>query len=72
MPGAMVGETLRAILLDQFERSRAGDRFFYTRDLSKDELAEVGVTRLSDIIRRNTGVRNIQNDVFFVRGRGKN
>ena len=72
MAGAMVGETLRAILLDQFERSRAGDRFFYTRDLSKDELAEVSVTRLSDIIRRNTGVRNIQNDIFFVRGRGKN
>ena len=72
LPGMIVGETLYAILVDQFERSRAGDRFFYTRDLSGEELARVRMTRLSDIIKRNTTIRNIQNDVFFVRGRGRN
>jgi peroxidase len=72
LPGAIVGETLRAILIDQFERSRAGDRFFYTHDLSGEELARVRTTRLSDIIKRNTAIGDIQNDVFFVPGRGRN
>ncbi len=71
LPGMIVGETLRAILVDQFERSRAGDRFFYTRDLSREELARVRTTRLSDIVRRNTSIGDIQDDVFFVRGRGR-
>jgi peroxidase len=70
-PGRIVGETLRAILVDQFERSRTGDRFFYTRDLSKEELHQLSATRLSDIIRRNTTIRDIQRNVFFVRGRGR-
>jgi peroxidase len=72
LPGMIVGETLRAILIDQFERSRAGDRFFYTRSLSGEELARVRTTRLSDIIRRNTSIRDLQNDVFFVPRRGRN
>jgi peroxidase len=72
LPGMIVGETLRAILVDQFERSRRGDRFFYTRDLSPKELLQVRATRLSDIIKRNTTIRDIQRDVFFVRGRGGN
>jgi hypothetical protein len=71
LPGAIVGETLRAILADQFERSRAGDRFFYTRDLAGAELAQVRTTPLSDIIKRNTTIREIQQNVFFVPGRGR-
>ena len=67
LPGMIVGETLRAILVDQFVRSRAGDRFFYTRYLSGDDLDRVRATRLSDIIKRNTTIRDIQPDVFFVR-----
>ena len=70
MPGMIVGETLRAILVDQFVRSRAGDRFFYTRYLSGAELDQVRNTRLSDIIKRNTGVTDIQDNVFFVRSVG--
>jgi len=72
VPGMIVGETLRAILVDQFGRSRRGDRFFYTRDLSREELLQLKATRLSDIIKRNTTIREIQRDVFFVRGRGRN
>jgi peroxidase len=72
VPGVVVGETLRAILADQFDRSRRGDRFFYTRELSKKELSELRATRLSDIIKRNTTIRDIQQNVFCVRGRGRN
>ncbi|MGR8941662.1 MAG: peroxidase family protein, partial [Gammaproteobacteria bacterium] len=64
--GAMVGETLRTVLVDQFARLRDGDPFFYTRDLKGNELAEVGSTRLADIILRNTTIRNIQDNVFQV------
>jgi peroxidase len=71
VPGGIVGETLRAALVDQFQRTRAGDRFWYERTLAGAELARVRSTRLSDIIRRNTGIQNIQNDVFFVPQRGK-
>ena len=72
LPGMIVGETLRAILIDQFVRSRAGDRFFYTGYLSADELERVRTTRLSDIIKRNTRIRNIQDNVFFVSGSAPN
>jgi hypothetical protein len=72
LPGMIVGETLRAILVDQFERSRDGDRFFYTHIMSGEELAGIRATRLSDIIKRNTGIQNIQESVFFVVGRSNN
>jgi hypothetical protein len=67
-PGMIVGETLRAILVDQFVRSRAGDRMFYTRFLSGAELDQVRKTRLSDVVKRNTTITGIQDNVFFVRG----
>jgi len=70
LPGAVLGETITAILADQFARLRDGDRFFYTRDLSGNDLARVRATRLSTIIERNTGVRGLQKDIFHVRGRG--
>jgi hypothetical protein len=67
LPGAMVGETLRAILVDQFRRLRDGDRFWYERILSGPELDAVRASRLSDVIRRNTAIRGeIQDDAFRV------
>lgn len=58
VPGAMVGETFRTIIADQFRRLRDGDRFWFENDpcfLSNPELlAEVRSTTLADIIRRNT------------------
>ena len=69
MPGTMVGETFLAILVDQFTRLRDGDRFWYRNDpffLDDPELLQVlESTLLSDVIRRNTLIRDdIADDVF--------
>lgn len=66
--GSAVGETLHRVLKDQFTRLRDGDRFFYLNDPDIARLApDLGQTRLADIIKRNTGVVNIQDDVFLAR-----
>ena len=66
MKGSMIGETLRTVLVDQFTRLRDGDPFFYTRYLRESDLEQVKKTRLSDIIKRNTVIHSIQDNVFQV------
>ncbi|HEX2685623.1 MAG TPA: peroxidase family protein [Kofleriaceae bacterium] len=66
--GYNLGETLLAVFTDQFRRVRAGDRFWYERTLNEDDLERVRKTRLSDIIKRNTTIDQIQKNVFFVPG----
>lgn len=66
--GFDVGSTLLAVYMNQFRRSRAGDRFWWERTLTGDDLDRVRHTRLSDIIKRNTTITNIQSNVFFVPG----
>lgn len=68
MPGAMMGETVGTILKDQFQRLRDGDRFYMHNDpaMSQQEILEIEATRLSDIIRRNSNVKNIQLNVFMM------
>ncbi|TWU28481.1 peroxidase [Bythopirellula polymerisocia] len=65
--GCQVGELIAAGLVEQFTRARDGDRFWYTRDeeLSGD-LAWLSSLRLSDIIRLNSGITNLQDHVFFM------
>ena len=53
---AMVGETFKTILTDQFQRLRSGDSHWYESTLSKAELRQVKSTTLSDVIERNTNV----------------
>lgn len=66
-PGALVGETLKRALADQFGRLRDGDRFWYEAYLPQDMVDDVNATRLSDVIRRNTGIGSeLQDDVFRV------
>ncbi len=65
VPGSSVGPTFRRILVDQFERSRDGDSNWYERNFFGRQLAALNATRLSDIIRRNTSITKLQDNVFF-------
>ncbi|MFO0845260.1 MAG: peroxidase family protein [Gemmataceae bacterium] len=63
--GSSTGPLVRRILADQFERLRDGDRFWYQRAFSGTQLAALERTTLSDVIERNSGVRGLQDNVFF-------
>ncbi|WP_339732252.1 peroxidase family protein [uncultured Gimesia sp.] len=65
LPGSSMGETFTAIIVDQFERLRDGDRFWYENVFSGDALAEIGGTTLADVIERNSDVSGLQENVFF-------
>ncbi|MEO7952241.1 MAG: peroxidase family protein [Spartobacteria bacterium] len=65
--GGQVGETFFAIIKDQFERLRDGDRFWYESYLDADTLATVQQQTLGAIIKRNTTIsREMQDEVFHV------
>lgn len=69
LPRRMMGPTLFRVLVDQFQRSRDGDPFWYTRTLSRAEKRYVHKSKLSAIIRRNTTIAkgDIQKKVFVAR-----
>lgn len=67
LPGSSVGPTFARIIADQFARLRAGDRFWYQNAFTGSERRELERTSLADVIRRNTGVTNLQDNVFFFR-----
>ena len=67
LPGSSLGETFTRILVDQFTRLRDGDRYWFQNVLPADVAREVQGTSLADIVRRNTGLTNLQADVFFFR-----
>ena len=62
-----LGAFFTRILVEQFERSRRGDRFWFENDpaFSRDEREGLKHTRLADIIRRNTGISEVAENVFF-------
>ncbi len=68
VPGAAVGELILTGLREQFTRLRDGDRFWYRNDsaLSPDDVAWLDSLRLSDVIRLNTSITNIQSNVFLM------
>ena len=65
LPTRSIGQTLRRVLTAQFRRLRDGDRFYYEIDprLSYQERQAMAQTRLGDVLRRNTGVQQV--DVAF-------
>lgn len=65
--GSSVGETFQMIIVDQFERLRDGDRFWYQNQFSGRQLAQLQKTSLSDVIERNTDLTSIQKNAFFFR-----
>jgi hypothetical protein len=68
VPGAMVGELFWHILVDQFERLRDGDRFWYEIALPPELVRFVEERTLARIIRANTPIgAELQDDVFRLR-----
>ena len=62
-----LGETGYYIIKEQFERIRDGDRLFYLNDPDLEYLREdISNTKLSDVIKRNTRIDDIPDNVFFV------
>jgi peroxidase len=63
--GSSLGPLDQAILVDQFTRTRNGDRFWFENTFSGQQLNALEHTSLSDIIERNTTITNLQSNVFF-------
>ena len=63
---ALVGETLKAIFIEQFSRLRHGDRFWYENETYYEfqDIKKFKKIRLSHIIKRNTNIWNIERNVF--------
>ncbi|MBK8556516.1 MAG: T9SS type A sorting domain-containing protein [Lewinellaceae bacterium] len=66
LPGSQFGATATAVISRQFQALRDGDRFYYENDpaISSTEKANLKSTRLADVIRRNTYITCIHDDVF--------
>ena len=65
--GSQLGELFTAINVKQFDELREGDRFWYQRYLTDDELEMVEGTTLAEVIRANTNIGDeLQSEVFFV------
>jgi hypothetical protein len=65
MSGALVGELVSTIMVDQFTRLRDGDRFWYQNVFAGQLLADIEATTLADVIRRNTTIdTELQDNVF--------
>jgi hypothetical protein len=64
---ASTGPTITVILRDEFSRAETGDRFFFTHDpaFTPDQIERLADTTLADVIRRNTGITNLQENVFL-------
>lgn len=67
----MVGETLSAVMRDQFERLRDGDRFWYQTYLPQRMVQTLESQTLADIIRRNTSIGEELPDRVFRTGTGR-
>ena len=64
--GGLVGELLQVIIVDQFTRTRDGDRFFYLNDpMLLDLFPEIGNTTLSEVILANTSIAVMQDNAFL-------
>lgn len=65
VPGASVGPTLRAVISQQFERIRDGDRLWYQNQPPSPLLQQLNSTTLASVIARNTATTNLQQNAFF-------
>lgn len=63
---SMLGELFHVIIWEQFDRIRTGDKYWYENRLCKDQIEYINSVRLSDIIKRNTTLDCVPDDVFCV------
>lgn len=63
LPGSSMGATFTRIIVDQFIRLRAGDRFWY--QAQPNQVPNMQNVTLASIIRRNTKLTKLQGNVFF-------
>jgi hypothetical protein len=61
----MLGEVFSLILSDQFSRLRDGDRYWYLNNLVAGQTMDIDSIRLADIIRWNTNISSVPNNVFI-------
>ena len=59
-----MGETGAAIVGEQFRRIRDGDRYYFDKKLPPTIAAEIKTTTLSEIFMRNSGVIELQENLF--------
>ncbi len=65
--GSQLGPLFREILIRQFSALRDGDRFWFERDLTRDELEMLDGVTLARVIRDNTGIgEELSDNVFYV------
>ena len=67
MPDMLFGETVAAILKEQFQTLRDADRFYYENDpdLTPNWKERIRNTDLADVILRNTSLKLMQENVFI-------
>ncbi|NND34642.1 MAG: T9SS type A sorting domain-containing protein [Saprospiraceae bacterium] len=67
MPDALFGKTAMTIVKRQFMALRDGDRFYYEHDgsLSAEEKNWLKETRLVDVVRRNSPISIVQDQIFL-------
>jgi peroxidase len=64
--GALVGPTFQAIIEDQFDALRAGDRFFWLNEgFDQATASMIANTTLATLIKRNAATPNLQANVFL-------
>ena len=76
LPGSSMGELFSWILVNQFKAYRDGDRLFYLSDdlglysgetllQSINDIIDLDALTLADVIKDNTAITSIQDNVFF-------
>lgn len=65
LPGSSLGKTEQAVIAQQFQTLRDGDRYFYANADSPALINQLSNTTLAQIIERNTPLTNLQSDVFL-------
>ena len=69
LPGTSIGRLAHEIQRVQFEKLRDGDFYYFENDpfIPREVRTAIRNTRLSEIIKRNTRITNLQSNMFFTR-----